>query len=107
MRHAGVKLVDQPTPVAITQTFNHVLVGGSPISFTGETLRMGGKDYSPEGWLELRRRIDRAYIHGGYIEEVGIAKAPWEGRSCGLLERLAVRILTSNRKRRWWLRWLL
>ena len=113
LKYAGVKLVKDPELIPSqfrTQTFKHVLVGDDPIKMDGSTLHMAGKDYTPEGWLELRRRIDHAYFRGGYLEEVGPPKAPWEGRSSSFLTNNTMAIVSHDRGRLqnppWWLRWL-
>ena len=111
MRYAGVRLLD---PAALPKlgkiVLTHVEVGGQNVSFEKECLHLGGKDYSPKEWLELRRRIDSVFVDRRLIEEVGPPKAPWEGRSSSFLTNNTMAIL--NHKKGFfktpplWLRWL-
>ena len=113
LKYAGVKI--RKDPEAITgqfgvQVFKHVLVGGEPIRIEGSTLHMAGEEYNPQAWLDLRRRIDQAYFRGGFLEEVGPPKAPWEGQSSSFLTNNTMAIVNHDRGKfqsaPWWLRWL-
>jgi len=107
-RYLGVRPIKDAPPFESGKLVLHNLrVGSGNVSFYDSNVYLADTEYTPEKWLELRRRVDKVMIERGQIEEVALPKAPWEGRSCGLLEQLAIRTLTANRKRRWWLRWLL
>ena len=111
MRYAGVRLLDPAAPPKSGKiVLTHVEVGGQNVSFEKECLHLGGKDYSPKEWLELRRRIDSVFVDRRLIEEVGPPMAPWEGKSSSFLTNNTMAIVEHDRgefkRPPWWLRWL-
>lgn len=93
-------------------SLTHVLVGGQPVVFNGETNRLtiAGQEFDLIQWMELRRRIDLVYQRAGLLEKVAPAKSDVEGRSSSFLTRNWRPITDQQsgtwRKPPWWLRWL-
>ena len=89
---------------------NSVKVGDGNVSFEGSNVYLAGTEYTPQGWLELRRRVDKVLIDRGQIEEVAPPQAPWEGNSSSFLTNNTMPILEHKQgyfnRPPWWLRWL-
>ena len=87
-----------------------LVIGSGNVAFQGSNVYLAGTEYTPEKWLELRRRVDKGLIDRGQIEEVGLPKAPWEGKSSSFLTNNTMPILEHKQgyfqSPPWWLRWL-
>ena len=111
LKYSGVRLLQNDVPPKLGKlTLTHVKIGDECVVFEDELIRIAGSDYTPKQWLELRRRIDRALVSRGLIEEVGPPKAPWEGHSSSFLTNNTMPILEHKHgyfhSPPWWLRWL-
>ena len=107
----GVRLVKgAPSLESGKLVLNSVKVGDGNVSFEGSNVYLAGTEYTPQGWLELRRRVDKVLIDRGQIEEVAPPQAPWEGNSSSFLTNNTMPILEHKRgyfnRPPWWLRWL-
>ena len=89
---------------------HNLVVGSGNVSFNESNVYLNGTEYTPERWLELRRRIDKVLIDRGQIEEVAPPQAPWEGKSSSFLTNNTMPILEHKtgyfKSPPWWLRWL-
>ena len=89
---------------------NSLVIGSGSVSFQGSTVYLAGTEYTPEQWLELRRRVDKVLIERGQLEEVSPPKAPWEGESSSFLTNNTMPILDHKegyfKQPPWWLKWL-
>tara|TARA_Y100000310_G_scaffold7604_1_gene8341 strand:+ start:329 stop:718 length:390 start_codon:yes stop_codon:yes gene_type:complete len=111
LRYLGVRPVKDAPPVKSGKLVLHNLVVGSGnVSFNDANVYLAGTEYTPERWLELRRRIDKVLIDRGQIEEVAPPQAPWEGKSSSFLTNNTMPILEHKQgyfnRPPWWLRWL-
>jgi len=110
-RYLGVRPIKDALPFESGKLVLHnLVVGNGNVSFNESNVYLNGTEYTPEKWLELRRRIDKVLIERGQIEEIAAPKAPWEGKSSSFLTNNTMPILEHKtgyfKTPPWWLRWL-
>jgi hypothetical protein len=111
MRYMGVRLITDAPPLKSGKlVLNSMKVGDGNVSFEGSNVYLAGTEYTPQEWLELRRRVDKVLVDRGQIEEVAPPKAPWEGSSSSFLSNNTMPIVEHKegyfKQPPWWLRWL-
>ena len=107
----GVRLAkDAPLLESGKLVLNSLVIGNSNVSFEDSNVYLAGTEYTPEKWLELRRRVDKVLIERGQLEEITPPKAPWEGESSSFLTNNTMPIIEHKegyfKRPPWWLRWL-
>jgi hypothetical protein len=107
----GVRLAkDAPLLESGKLVLNSMKIGDSNVSFEGSNVYLAGTEYTPEKWLELRRRVDKVLIERGQLEEITPPKAPWEGESSSFLTNNTMPIIEHKegyfKRPPWWLKWL-
>ena len=107
----GVRLAkDAPLLESGKLVLNSLVIGNSNVSFEDSNVYLAGTEYTPEKWLELRRRVDKVLIERGQLEEITPPKAPWEGESSSFLTNNTMPIIEHKegyfKRPPWWLKWL-